>query len=64
MSVIINNLTKVFGVQKALDNVSLEVRSGEVAGLLGPNGAGKTTMMRIITCFIPPTTGEIYCLRS
>ena len=59
MSVIIHNLTKIYGVQKALDNVSLEIRSGEVAGLLGPNGAGKTTMMRIITCFIPPTSGEI-----
>lgn len=59
MSVTINNLTKIFGVQKALDDVTLEVRSGEVAGLLGPNGAGKTTMMRIITCFIPPTSGEI-----
>ena len=59
MSVSISNLTKIYGVQKALDNVSLKVNSGEVVGLLGPNGAGKTTMMRIITCFIPPTSGEI-----
>ena len=59
MSVKISNLTKIFGSQKALDNVTLEVNMGEVVGLLGPNGAGKTTMMRIITCFIPPTSGNI-----
>jgi ABC-2 type transport system ATP-binding protein len=60
MSVRINNLTKFYGTQKALDNVSLEIVGGEVVGLLGPNGAGKTTMMRIITCFIPPTSGSIF----
>ncbi len=59
MSLKINNLTKIYGEQKALDNVSLEIASAEVVGLLGPNGAGKTTMMRIITCFIPPSSGEV-----
>lgn len=59
MSVKIDNLTKIYGIQKALDDVSLEIAAGEVVGLLGPNGAGKTTMMRIITCFIPPTYGQI-----
>jgi ABC-2 type transport system ATP-binding protein len=59
MSVRIENLTKIYGAQKALDNVSLEVKGGEVVGLLGPNGAGKTTMMRIVSCFIPPSDGKI-----
>lgn len=59
MSISISNLTKVYGQQKALDNVSLEINKGEIVGLLGPNGAGKSTMMKIITCFIPPSQGEI-----
>jgi ABC-2 type transport system ATP-binding protein len=50
-------LTKRFGVVRALDKVSFEVRRGEVVGFLGPNGAGKSTTMRILTCFIAPTTG-------
>ncbi|MCD4679495.1 MAG: gliding motility-associated ABC transporter ATP-binding subunit GldA [Bacteroidales bacterium] len=58
MSIIVNNITKVYGAQKALNNVSFEIKSGEIVGLLGPNGAGKSTMMKIITCFIPPTSGE------
>ena len=58
MSIIVNNLTKVYGKQKALDNVSLSIGDGEIVGLLGPNGAGKSTMMKILTCFIPPTSGE------
>ncbi len=52
-----NNLTKVFGSYRALDNVSFEVKRGEVVGFLGPNGAGKSTTMRILTCFISPTQG-------
>jgi ABC-2 type transport system ATP-binding protein len=52
-----NALTKRFGVVRALDKVSFEVRRGEVVGFLGPNGAGKSTTMRILTCFISPTTG-------
>jgi ABC-2 type transport system ATP-binding protein len=51
-------LSKRFGVVRALDKVSFEVRRGEVVGFLGPNGAGKSTTMRILTCFIAPTTGS------
>jgi len=57
MSVTVKEITKVYGSQRALDNVSLSVSSGEVVGLLGPNGAGKSTLMKILTCFIPPTSG-------
>jgi ABC-2 type transport system ATP-binding protein len=60
MSLRVKNLTKVYGQQKALDNVSLEIKPGQITGLLGPNGAGKTTMMKILTCFIPPTSGEAF----
>ncbi|MCH3923722.1 MAG: ATP-binding cassette domain-containing protein [Bacteroidales bacterium] len=59
MTIEIKNLTKIYGEQKALDNVSLSIGEGEIVGLLGPNGAGKSTMMKIITCFIPPTQGEV-----
>jgi ABC-2 type transport system ATP-binding protein len=52
-----SGLTKRFGSVRALDNVSFEVRQGEVVGFLGPNGAGKSTTMRILTCFISPTNG-------
>lgn len=55
----INNITKIYDHQKALDNVSFTVNPGEIVGLLGPNGAGKSTLMKIITCFIPPTDGEV-----
>ncbi|MCK4568714.1 MAG: gliding motility-associated ABC transporter ATP-binding subunit GldA [Bacteroidales bacterium] len=58
MSIIAREITKVYGKQKALDAVSLEINAGEVVGLLGPNGAGKSTMMKIISCFLPPTSGE------
>ncbi len=53
-----SGLTKRFGGVRALDKVSFEVRRGEVVGFLGPNGAGKSTTMRILTCFISPTTGS------
>ncbi|MDY6348225.1 MAG: ATP-binding cassette domain-containing protein [Bacteroidales bacterium] len=59
MSIIVNNVTKVFGKQYALNNVSFEAKKGEIVGFLGPNGAGKTTMMKIITCLIPPTEGDV-----
>jgi len=59
MSIIVKNVTKVFGKQYALNNVSFEAKKGEIVGFLGPNGAGKTTMMKIITCLIPPTEGEV-----
>lgn len=52
-----NGLSKRYGAFKALDDVSFEVRRGEVVGFLGPNGAGKSTTMRILTCFISPTGG-------
>jgi ABC-2 type transport system ATP-binding protein len=58
MSIQVSNITKVYGTQKALDNVSFEVGSNEIVGFLGPNGAGKSTMMKILTCYIPPTSGE------
>lgn len=58
MSIVIKNISKVYGTQKALDNVSLSIGEGEIVGLLGPNGAGKSTMMKILTCFIPPTEGS------
>lgn len=57
--VIINNLTKTYGVQNAVNNISFEAKKGEILGFLGPNGAGKTTTMKMITCFIPPTSGSI-----
>ncbi len=59
MSIIVDHITKTYGRQKALDDVSFRVDAGEVVGLLGPNGAGKSTMMKIITCFIPPSAGTV-----
>tara|TARA_B100000686_G_scaffold143292_1_gene150812 strand:+ start:10004 stop:10735 length:732 start_codon:yes stop_codon:yes gene_type:complete len=56
----VNQLTKSFGPFKAVDNISFNLKRGEVLGFLGPNGAGKTTTMRMITGFIPATTGEVY----
>lgn len=53
-----SGLTKHFGAVRALDNVNFEVHRGEVVGFLGPNGAGKSTTMRILTCFIAPTSGS------
>ena len=57
MSVKVNNLTKIYGKQKAVNRVTFEAKKGEILGFLGPNGAGKTTTMKIITCFIPQTSG-------
>ncbi|RPH29421.1 MAG: gliding motility-associated ABC transporter ATP-binding subunit GldA [Bacteroidales bacterium] len=59
MSIKVSNVTKEYGLQKALDDVSFEVQSGSVVGFLGPNGAGKSTMMKIITRFIPQTSGVV-----
>jgi len=53
----IQNITKLYGKQKALDDVSLKIGKGEVVGLLGPNGAGKSTLMKILTSFITPSSG-------
>lgn len=53
----VSNLTRCFGLTKAVDNISFNVEKGEVFGLLGPNGAGKTTIMRILSCYMPATSG-------
>jgi ABC-2 type transport system ATP-binding protein len=58
MSISVNKITKRFGSQKALDEVSFEIGAGEVVGFLGPNGAGKSTMMKVLTCYLPPNSGE------
>jgi ABC-2 type transport system ATP-binding protein len=58
MSIVANNIVKLYGAQKALSNVSFEIGSAEIVGFLGPNGAGKSTMMKILTCYIPPTSGK------
>ena len=55
----ISQLTKIYGTQRAVDNISFKVEKGEIVGFLGPNGAGKTTTMKIITCYMPPTMGSI-----
>jgi len=55
----INGITKYYGGQRALDNISLSINKGEVLGLLGPNGAGKSTLMKIITSFLPPSSGSV-----
>jgi ABC-2 type transport system ATP-binding protein len=59
MSIVVKEVSKLYGKQKALNNVSFEVGKGEVVGFLGPNGAGKSTMMKIITCYLPPTNGDV-----
>jgi len=59
MSIIVRNVTKAYGEQRALDQISFEIEKCGVVGFLGPNGAGKSTMMKIITCFIPPTEGDV-----
>lgn len=53
----VRNLTKQYGQIKAVDQISFDVHQGEIIGFLGPNGAGKTTTMRILTCFMPATSG-------
>jgi ABC-2 type transport system ATP-binding protein len=59
MSIIVRSVTKLYGEQKALNDVSFEIKTGEIVGFLGPNGAGKSTMMKIITGFIPATSGNV-----
>lgn len=59
MGIKIDNLSKSYGNQKALDSVSFSIKSGEVVGLLGPNGAGKSTLMKSVTGAILPDSGEI-----
>jgi len=59
MSIIVENLTKKYGEQKAVNDISFEIKTGEVVGFLGPNGAGKSTTMKIITCFMAPSSGDV-----
>lgn len=56
----VRQLTKKYDSFTALDRISFEIKKGEVVGLLGPNGAGKSTTLRILTCFIPPSDGEVF----
>jgi ABC-2 type transport system ATP-binding protein len=59
MSLSVKNITKQYKKQIAVDDISFEIKSGEIVGFLGPNGAGKSTTMKIISCFIPPTKGTV-----
>ncbi|SNT34983.1 ABC-2 type transport system ATP-binding protein [Ekhidna lutea] len=59
MAIVVENLTKKYGVQKAVNDISFEINTGEVVGFLGPNGAGKSTTMKMITCFMAPTIGDV-----
>ncbi len=58
MSIEVKNITKNYGAQKALDNVSFSVKNGEIVGFLGPNGAGKSTLMKILTTYITSDEGS------
>ncbi|MGN6567162.1 MAG: ATP-binding cassette domain-containing protein, partial [Flavipsychrobacter sp.] len=59
MSISVLSLTKIYGAQKAVDNISFELNKGEIVGFLGPNGAGKSTTMKMITGYLPPTYGTV-----
>lgn len=58
MSVLVEGLSKIYGTQKAVNNLSFEAKKGEILGFLGPNGAGKSTTMKMLTCFIPQSSGK------
>ncbi len=60
MDIVVENLTKKYGAQRAVDNISFRVKTGEILGFLGPNGAGKTTTMKAITTYLTPNEGNIY----
>jgi len=60
MSIEISNITKSYGKQKALDDISFMVKKGNLVGFLGPNGAGKSTLMKIITGYLVPDSGEVF----
>lgn len=59
MSIAVSGVSKLYGQQKALDDVSFQIDKGNIVGFLGPNGAGKSTMMKIISCYIPQTEGTV-----
>src|SRR3954471_8558107 len=59
MSIIVKNLTKNYGEQLAVNDISFSIQPGEIVGFLGPNGAGKSTTMKMITGFLEPTAGDI-----
>ncbi len=60
MDIVVEKLVKTYGPQRAVDNISFKVNTGEVLGFLGPNGAGKTTTMKAITTFLIPDSGSIF----
>jgi ABC-2 type transport system ATP-binding protein len=60
MSIQIRHLTKIYGPQKAVDDISFSVNAGEIVGFLGPNGAGKSTTLKIATGYLPPSAGEVH----
>src|SRR5262245_4906581 len=55
--IVVDRLTKIYGTLTAVDHISFEVARGTILGFLGPNGAGKTTTIRMLTCYMPPTSG-------
>ena len=59
MSIEVKNLSKFYGQQAAVNDISFSIQKGEIVGFLGPNGAGKSTTMKILTGFIPATSGEV-----
>ncbi len=59
MSIEVNNLTKIYGEQKAVNNISITINQGEIVGFLGPNGAGKSTTLKIITGYLAATSGSV-----
>src|SRR5690606_12230534 len=59
MSIVVESLSKVYGSQHAVDDISFSVAEGEILGFLGPNGAGKSTTMKIATSYLPPTSGTV-----
>ncbi len=60
MAIKVENITKTYGEQTALNNINFEVNKGEIVGFLGPNGAGKSTLMKILTTYIQPTSGQAW----
>ena len=58
MSIVVNQITKIYGTQHAVDELSFTAHKGEILGFLGPNGAGKTTTMKMLSCYIKPSSGS------